>query len=276
MSRIYALLLLAFASGVFAQALEFEVATVKPVVDPPRIPAGLPVELKFSLPAVIPEQVSYRNVTLQELLAWAYGLKLDQVRGPGWIGSDRFDVQGKVPAGTTQEQVRQMLQALLAERFRVRFHREQKNTAVYELVVAKGGPKLQAAAEPAQIADTAERRVALEAVGRELADRMAKRSAQGSLRGFSSFTLTRATMAQFISSLASNVDPPIVDKTQIEGLHAFSLEWVRSDLNPRGELATGPSIFTALEDQLGLSLKSVNENYESIVVDAAERMPDAN
>ena len=93
-----------------------------------------------------PDRILYSGVTLTSLLSRAYGLYADQVRGPGWLSSETYTVAANVPAGATKEQFDLMLRNLLVERFKLVLHWEKKDFTVYQLVVAKGGPKLQRAA----------------------------------------------------------------------------------------------------------------------------------
>src|ERR1017187_9580473 len=114
----------------------FEVASVKPVEPSPdgRVIRRLGGD---------PGMVDYKNFTLKILLARAYGLKDYEITGPDWLDTEGYDVLAKVPAGVPQDQIPAMLQALLADRFQIKFHKETKTLPVYVLAVAKGGPKLK-------------------------------------------------------------------------------------------------------------------------------------
>jgi uncharacterized protein (TIGR03435 family) len=90
-----------------------------------------------------PERMTWSGATLQALLISAYGVKTDQISGPGWLESERYDVEAKVPPGSTRPQSILMLQNLLADRFRLTLHKDTKEFSVYELTVAKDGPKLK-------------------------------------------------------------------------------------------------------------------------------------
>jgi uncharacterized protein (TIGR03435 family) len=114
----------------------FEVASVKPA--PP------PTEGKFMVQmGGDPGMVDYKNVSLKTLIARAYEMKDYQVSGPDWLDSARFDVVAKIPPNTSPGQVPMMLQTLLAERFKLTAHREQKVMPAYAMVVGKNGPKLK-------------------------------------------------------------------------------------------------------------------------------------
>jgi uncharacterized protein (TIGR03435 family) len=92
-----------------------------------------------------PERFSFTGAVLRDLLYRAYGLEdyQQQISGPGWIDTEKYDIAVKIPPGATKEQFRQMLANLLAERFQLKVHHETKQLPVYELVVGKNGPKLK-------------------------------------------------------------------------------------------------------------------------------------
>lgn len=94
-------------------------------------------------------RVDLGYMTLADIIPIAYDVKPFQVDGPGWLNSERFDIQAKMPEGSTRDQVPAMLQALLAERFQLKIHREKREHSVYALVEAKGGHKMKPA-EPAK------------------------------------------------------------------------------------------------------------------------------
>jgi uncharacterized protein (TIGR03435 family) len=124
--------------------LEFEVASVKPAQP---MESQAPGKLHIGM-QIDGARVDIGNMRLADLIPVAFKVKYYQVSGPDWLSADimsapRFDVMGKMPDGATADQVPEMLQALLADRFTMAFHRESKEHAVYALVVGKGGPKLK-------------------------------------------------------------------------------------------------------------------------------------
>ena len=107
-----------------------------------------------------PGRINYSGVTLKMLLKRAYDIGPEQISGPDWLDSERYDIMATVAAGTTPEQFRLMLQNLVAERFELRQHRETKTLAVYLLIVAKNGPKLEAPETVPEYKDDEEGRAA--------------------------------------------------------------------------------------------------------------------
>jgi uncharacterized protein (TIGR03435 family) len=122
-------------------ALTFEVAAIKPAppLDPMKIMQGK-MHIGMTVNAA---RVDIGNLSLADLVRMAYKVKPYQVTGPDWMGAQRFDIQAKMPEGATKEQVPEMLQALLAERFKLVIHRDTKEHSVYALIVGKNGLKIK-------------------------------------------------------------------------------------------------------------------------------------
>src|SRR5580704_15458207 len=116
-----------------------------------------------------PGRIDYTAISFKGLLEKAYDLKRDRISGPGWMSSEYYTINAKIPPGTTPEQFRLMLQKLLAERFQMTLHRESKEISVYRLKVAKNGPKLQPGVPPKEMSaaeqkeETQKRTAALDA-----------------------------------------------------------------------------------------------------------------
>ena len=121
-------------------APEFEVASIKPA--PPRVPFSVALGLLHSRTDDLRFERS--NVTLTELISFAYGI--DRISGPGWMSEQEFAIAATLPAGSTKDEVPAMLQKLLADRFKLSLHHDQKVEPVYELVVDKQGVKLKPSA----------------------------------------------------------------------------------------------------------------------------------
>src|SRR5262249_32922520 len=116
----------------------FEVAAVRPA--DPDLSDSIFVGMSAD-----PSVVTYRNTTLRDAIRGAYKVRDFLIVGPDWMSTARFDIAGKLPAGSTTDQIPEMLQALLEERFKLTFRREPKEMQVYALVAAKDGPKLKPA-----------------------------------------------------------------------------------------------------------------------------------
>jgi uncharacterized protein (TIGR03435 family) len=137
--RVLLPLLLA-AVGLWGQAkpprVEFEVASIKPAPPnpDPHMAAGLHID---------GSQVHFARMSMKDLARMAYKVKFYQIAGPDWIASERYNVDAKLPDGAPRDQVADMLEALITDRFQIKMHREQKEMPVYGLVVLPGGPKMK-------------------------------------------------------------------------------------------------------------------------------------
>jgi uncharacterized protein (TIGR03435 family) len=229
-----------------AGAPQFEVATVKS--SPP--PAGDTINI--NLGAVRNGKVTMTNVSLSDCLKFAYGIVSDdQLAGPDWIKSKdvRFDIVAQAPADTPREQLMLMLQRLLAERLKLMLHHEQKERSYLALTVGKNGVKIQKAKGDASAGNLA-------VPGRIQANQM--------------------PMSGLATLLSRFERETIVDRTGLEGQFGFKLEWT-SDHGPvPADGASGPSLFTAVQEQLGLKLESRKGPLDVLVVDHAEKVPTEN
>ena len=155
-TRFVALAYLALTAALAAAqtATAFEVASIKPAapLDMAAIRAALANGEVPRLGARVDlGRAEYIYVSLQSLIATAYGVKANQIIGPDWLGSQQFDVIAKMPEGATKDDAPKMLQALLADRFKLTLHRENKELPALALLVAEGGPKLKASDAPKAI-----------------------------------------------------------------------------------------------------------------------------
>src|SRR5262245_4920220 len=128
---VLALALLSASAGAFAQALKFEVASIRPTAD--DAVNGPPIGMR-----VTGSQVRLSGLSLKDYIGMAYDKEPPQVIAPEWAGTQRFEIAATLPAGATRDQIRTMLQALLAERFQLKVHPESREFPVYALVVSKG------------------------------------------------------------------------------------------------------------------------------------------
>jgi uncharacterized protein (TIGR03435 family) len=223
---------------------EFEVVSVKP---------GDPASMGSSWGAP-PGRVVMRNVTLRFLVTDTYRLNDYQLDGgPKWLDSAKFNVDAKLPDGAPQSQVPLMMQAMLADRFKLQVHRETKTRPEYELVVAKGGPKLQAPRDSDPNPGSSS---------------TSEGSGQIRIKG------AAVPISTLIGRLTGYAGAPVLDRTGLTGQYTFTLTFA-----PMVETSVQdenlPSVFTAVQQQLGLKLEPTKGPVEVLVIDHAE-MPSAN
>lgn len=295
--------LIVFAScAAFAQTapapLSFEVASLKPTASPGtqervmRRMAGGPGSSD-------PGTFTYTNVTLKLLATMAYNLKDYQVEGPEWIDSIGYDLIAKMPPDTTKEQAAQMMQTLLAERFKMEFHRETKPMPVYALVVGKGGPKMREVEAPAAIPDAPpDGRASLQARTTNGPGIRMMMSPNGiRLAG-------QMTMAQLANALTRQLARPVLDQTELTATFDVDITWMPDEMDrgggrmpPGGAMLgggpggpgggpggsggdsphTGPepalTLAQALQEKLGLKLDARKSSAEILIIDRAEKVP---
>jgi uncharacterized protein (TIGR03435 family) len=280
MRQLLVVLAYAMLPVLAAQTPSFEVASVKVTKDDPIsakmpfLPASAQENMRFQggPGTKDPGRIDYKGVTLKMLLKRAYGVLPDQISGPGWLDTERYDVSAKLPPDATPEQLKLMLQDLLTERFQIGMHREPKTIAVYHLTVAKNGPKLLPPEKPKEYADDQERKADMQKRMAEMRQRMQSRG----FTAYNSFHLPDATLGKFAETLSARLEIPVVDRTQLEGSYSFDLEWVPDGAKPRDDGSIGPSVYAAVEEQLGLKLQRANEQVELLVIDKAEKLPISN
>jgi bla regulator protein blaR1 len=251
------LLLIALTIAPLARPQQFEVASIKPA-DPNT--HGMRVQMAPG------GRLTASGVTVKFLIQQAYNVKDFQITGgPGWIGSDRYDISTKAEGEgqITPEQLRPMMQALLADRFKLTFHRETKEMPVYALVVGKNGPKMH----------ESERHEDAEGRGGTQI-----RMSRGQI------TAQAMSMAMLANQLSNRLGRNVLDKTGLTGNYDFTLEFTPEGMQPMGMPpreggadapppvdSPGPSIFTAVQDQLGLKLESQKGPVEILILDRIER-----
>jgi uncharacterized protein (TIGR03435 family) len=205
------------------------------------------------------------NVTLRRVVGLAYRPVQEIVGGPAWINTERFDIEGRVNGSPTQPETLEMLRSLLADRFNLVVHREARPMPAFALVLARAdgrlGPQLRRtdpclASPPGP--DT-------------------RPSTRPRCGGFSiddgSLTGTGVTMTQLAAELPSATEGRhVVDRTGLGGAFDVSVTWNANALNPTTEpVNTAPSIFAALQEQLGLRLEPITAPIDVIVIDRADR-----
>jgi|HubBroStandDraft_1064217.scaffolds.fasta_scaffold57886_2 bla regulator protein BlaR1 len=270
------------ASSAPGAAPKFDVASVKPVRGASNLPPDS-VELNFLMPTARNArhgQFSVSNLPLRLLIQLAYNVRDFQVLGgPSWARSDRYRVDAKAAGNATYQQMLPMLQSLLADRFKLTLHRETRELPVYELTVAKGGFKIEAAKagscvtfdpnsprpplnpnrppQPIDICGGVRRSILSVAPARR--DRI---EAVG------------ISMPKLIEMLSGEVGATVVDKTGFTEEFDFRLEFASEQtvgVGPEDASPGDPSIFNALQEQLGLRLKPAKGPVEVLVIDHVER-----
>jgi uncharacterized protein (TIGR03435 family) len=249
-------MLLAFAAA-FGQRPEFEVASVK--VSPP---GGL-VRIGGGPASSDPGQWTCVGCSLFSLLTHAYRLWEYQISGPEWLRATKFDVLAKIPPGTTDAQFRLMLQALLQERFKMTVHRENKVMPVFELTVAKSGLKMEEVQQPAPAPEPTKN--VLDKDGFPI---VPGGSGMRVFNGRGRIQFRAQTMDNIAHYLSTQAGRPVLDATGLKGKYALTLSW-----SQEGDPDPGPSIFQAIQDQLGLKLEPKKGTVEMLIVDRAEKVP---
>ncbi len=284
-----------------AVAQTFEVASIKPAA--PMEGGRMMVGIQGGPGTPKPGQMTFTNVSLNNILQQAYDVKDYQISGPAWMQSTRFDIEAKVPAGTTKEQSRIMLQNLLADRFKLTLHHSTKESSIYALLVAKGGPKLTESVDDPNAAP---------ADGLPGPLKMGKdgmpEGPPGSMKGRVMMMMApggrmhlmsgSTTVSKFTDTLASQLDRPVVDMTGLTGKYDIVLDFAPDPavMQARmGAMGVGPppgamheagsspddpngsaTIFSALTEQLGLRLEARKGPVDLLVIDSAQKTPTEN
>jgi uncharacterized protein (TIGR03435 family) len=228
-----------------ARAQSFDVASIKPAAISKSGGDGNSSRSQIQYSA---DTLILLNIDLNELIQWAYKLQPFQISDKDLLRDKRYDIRAKSGEPTSLAQMRLMLQTLLTARFKLIAHREPKTTSVFELVIAKGGPKLppnKAAQLPASYA-------------RENLPRVVD-------GGFSFMNITLSEFAGQLSQLRP-IARPVLNRTNIEGVYDIALKGAaQAMLQP-----DGTSLFTLLQEQLGLRLVSAKDDTPMLVVDHVE------
>jgi uncharacterized protein (TIGR03435 family) len=264
--------------GAFAQpdpSLRFEVATVRRV----EISAnngGVPVFFPSGgIGTSDPTHIAYHGIWLMNLVADAFGVRGDQITAPDWLRKERYDVVANIPEGATKEQFNVMLGNLLRDRFHLRFHMDSKMLPVYALRVAKNGPKFKETVRHDDAKIPSER---VDAQGFPVL-----LPSQHSLAlphdGQIFSTFQDVLIADFAPGLERMAGRPVVDETGLAGHYDFKIhyEWLRRPGADAGALPDPvPTVFTAVEQQLGLKLESSSHPFPQLIIDSIDREPTDN
>jgi uncharacterized protein (TIGR03435 family) len=272
--------------AVYAQApsnkLEFEVASVRP--SPQTKPDQVGIGLRMD-----GAQAHISFFTLQSYIAMAYRVRLNQVSGPDWMTSAMFDVNGKLPSGGTHDQVPEMLQSLLTERFQLKLHREQKDLPVYALLMGKGPLNLK----EVRAADANKPNDAINVAAAGSAAGVSVDLGNGSWYSFadSKFEAHKMTLDQLASMLERYVDRPILNQTDLKATYDVTLKLTPEDYRAmliRAAVSSGvvlpPQALRLMEgnsaaslsdafEQVGLKMVARKAPLDMIVVDQVSKTP---
>ena len=264
---------------------EFEVATIRPSAQ--GLQEGVTAGVRID-----GAQFRSSTLTLKDYIGMAYRIKLYQISGPDWIGSDRFDISATLPPGTAP-QIPEMMQRLLEGRFQIKVHRDKKDFPVYVLEVAKGGLKMQESAPDPNAEDA---KAPLTIAGSGSAQGISVNLGRGSSYAFANnkFEAKRVAMATLAEVLERFMDRPIVDMTDLAGTYDVSLPVTDEDyrvmlihagvnagvpLPPQAlrllDGASTPSLFDAMQ-KVGLKLDARKAPLDMVVVDDARKTPTEN
>jgi uncharacterized protein (TIGR03435 family) len=217
-------------------AQSFEVATVK------LNPSGPTAPNSFH---PTPGRLRVINMPLEQMIHAAFHIPEGSLAGlTGWMQSDRYDIEAKAAANSTFDEDLTMLRALLIERFQLRFHNETRQSTIFALVVAKGGPKFRPSKD-----DGAGNKEHIDIRPTQISG-------------------VNIPFGHFVTVLAAQLKRSVINDTGLAGNFDLSLKYVRDDA-PEG--ANGPTVFAALEEQLGLKLESRKGPVEVMVIDSAEK-----
>jgi uncharacterized protein (TIGR03435 family) len=267
----------------------FEVASIKPSAPAEN---GMFMVMMGNSPG---GRWTAKGVTTSILIQQAYDVKDFQISGgPSWLNSERYDIVAKADTpNITREMLKVLLQSLLAERFNLKFHRDTKELPIYALVVGKNGHKLHAseiqpntqgdaqAANPSKPGQTGGGTGgAVEVAGAPVKSGSQIRMGRGQLNA------QMTPVSAIAAMLAQQLGRPVIDKTDIKGNFDFSLQWTPDETqrgigfggmekpatdSPLPSDPTSPSIFTAVQEQLGLRLEATKGPVEILVIDRIEK-----
>ncbi len=268
--------LLIVSQVAFAQ--QFEVASIKPAA-----PGARGIQIQISPGG----RFTAKNVNVRFLMQQAFGIRDFQIVGaPGWVSSERYDITAKAEGAASPEQLKPMLQALLAERFQMTFHRETKEVMGYVLVLGKGASKMKKVADdegelgggpgpggpggrpggpgPGGPVGPGGPRAGTVRMGRGSID------AQG------------VPIDMLATQLSNQLGRRVVDNTGLKGLYDIKLDWTPDDSQVQGPRevggdtaapvdSAGPSVFTAVQEQLGLKLEGQKGPVDLLIIDKIEK-----
>jgi uncharacterized protein (TIGR03435 family) len=239
-----------------AKAPAFEVAAITPckpgTLPPPMEHAGM---VQFTFPG---GRFNANATTLTALLEWAYDMQPSQHSdGPAWMGNDRYDVVAKAEGNANDAEMKLMMQTLLAERFRLKLHHENKEVSVYVISAGKAAPRLFPPKD-----------------GEVHGIRIVRQPGPDQTIVSYHVIATRFSLAQLTNVFARQLGRVIINRTGLNGDFDFTLDLMPDDSEPN---PLDPShLINAMREQLGLTLKSAKEPVEFLAIDSAEKVTNGN
>ena len=210
------------------------------------------------------------NSQLRMLIWNAYGATPDRLLGgPDWIDSERFDILGSAPAGTSESTMLTMLQTLLADRFRLVLRKEARETAVYSLVIAQNDGRSDKALLPVDC-KTDSKAVVRKGDAPACSWLLIGKAGTGMV----TYQSGGVNLDELAKTLTRRVGRPVINRTGLAGEFQFELSWLQDMPAAAAAPAAandGPSLFTALQEQLGLKLESSRGPVEFLVIESVER-----
>jgi uncharacterized protein (TIGR03435 family) len=195
--------------------------------------------------------------TVETMMTVGYGVQRNQIADtPEWVRKENFDVDGvaDVEGQPDLQQFQSLIRKLLLERFGLKMHREQREMPVFALKVAKDGPKLKSASHPGP--------------------QVNQLQAHGGI-GYRTLQFTSTSMQDLTVMMLQFVDRPVVDQTGLKGQYDFELKYTYDDMRAPTDGTAPPSLFTAIQEQVGLKLEPVKAPADVLVIDHVDR-PSAN
>jgi uncharacterized protein (TIGR03435 family) len=291
-AAIVVLLSPAAAAQTPTAAPTFEVAVIRPSLPmADAIPLLREGKLKVGI-SIDKARVDMGFVTITDLIVEAYKVRPHQISGPDWLSMERFNIQAKLPDGSAEDEVPQMLRTMLADRFLLRTHMESRALSAYSLVVGKNGAKLQPSTLPPDPEPAKGLTTLTPSAGNTV-------TSSGGPAGPTQITMgpngvqlvmLKTKISALADMLTSILGKPVVDRTGLNGYFRIALDIAQSDVanvaralgmgGPATAIGVptdpgGSSMFQAVE-QFGLRLDSRKEQIETLVIDHIEKLPTAN
>ncbi len=224
------------------EAPSFEVASVK-------LTSGAEIKGREII-TPSPAGVTMRNVHLKSVVGWAYHLQAIQIVAPSWMDNDRYDIVAKAAGAVPKDRLREMMQTLLATRFKLAFHRDTKEMPAYVVSIGKNGLKVK--------------------------ESQGSGDMQIKPAGVASASFSHITLAQLVEMASNDLQAVVVDQTGLKGSYDFTLDmsgFLAGDFHPTSMDDVMAILIQAANDQLGIRIEQKKTLAERLLVDHAERVP---